>query len=111
MRLRVSPLLQSGTVALLPLLVLYLAATYVPHGGGGDEGNYLWYASNLTHGYLADTATHAPNRYLWHGPGLPAVLAPLVALGLPATVSRIVDPLFLFGMVVVFRRLVGLYVS
>ncbi len=44
-------------------------------------------------------------RWLWHGPGVPLVLAPLLALGLPIEAIRILlGPLVLFATVVVVYR-------
>ncbi len=68
----------------------------------GDEGRYLMYATNLTHGFYALTDSSDPQLYLWHGPGLPALLAPLVALHTPLEATRMVaGPALLFAAMVV----------
>lgn len=104
-------------LGLLPLLVA------VPYAGPalnpnltGDEGAYLDLAHNLLHGhYLTgrDSAVTGGPLYpnLWFGPGFPLVLAPLVALHLPVTVIRLLGPALVFAAVVVFHRLLRLYVS
>jgi 4-amino-4-deoxy-L-arabinose transferase-like glycosyltransferase len=69
-------------------------------------------ARNLTHGFYAQTHTLNPSAYLWHGPGLPALLAPLVALHAPLGLMRILaGPVLLFAALVVFNRLARLYLS
>ena len=78
----------------------------------GDESRYLAYATNLTHGFYALTDSSDPQLYLWHGPGLPTLLAPLVALHLPLEVTRVlVGPTLLFATMVVFHHLVRLYLQ
>ncbi len=62
------------------------------------------------------TSRTAPNAaidlgYLWHGPGLPALLAPFVALHVPLAVMRILfGPVVLFATIVVFHRMTRFYV-
>jgi len=64
----------------------------------------------LTDGVYALTDSANPQLYLWHGPGLPALLAPVVVLHIPLEVARIlVGPGLLFAAIVVFHRLVRLY--
>jgi 4-amino-4-deoxy-L-arabinose transferase-like glycosyltransferase len=100
-------------VSLLPILGAYtLISALKPHPAGTDESTYLAYARNLTHGFYGQTHTLNPSAYLWHGPGLPALLAPLVALHVPLGLMRIlVGPVLLFAAFVVFDRLARLYVS
>lgn len=103
-----SRLPRSATARLLPLLPLWLAIGAVRAGDGdpfGDEGPLLTYAANLTHGAYATTSGTDATRFLWHGPGLPALLAPLVALDLPLAALRLTGPLLLFGAVLLFHRL------
>lgn len=101
-----------AVVRLAPLLALGAVASAVLSArltGLGDEQTYLQYASNLTHGYYADvdTSPGAPAGYLWHGPGLPALLAPLVALDAPVRLERaLFGPLLLFAALVAFHRVV-----
>ena len=86
-----------------------------------DERNYVELAHNLLDGHFAGlgwrpatpygTTADPANPDLWFGPGLPAALTPLVALDLPIEVLRLTGALFLFGAVLVFYRLLRLYVG
>lgn len=100
-------------ISLLPILGAYtLVSALKPHPAGTDESTYVAYARNLTHGFYAQTHTLNPSAYLWHGPGLPALLAPLVAVHAPLGLMRILaGPVLLFAAFVVFDRLARLYVS
>jgi hypothetical protein len=94
---------------LLPILALYVALTLLLHSAVADEPVYIGYASNLTHGYYAQAHSASPSAYLWHGPALPLLLAPLVAFHLPLEVMRVlVGPVLLFGAIAVFHRVVRL---
>jgi hypothetical protein len=74
----------------------------------GDEGPLLSAARRITEGAYADpTATNGVN-FLWHGPGLPALLTPLLELRVPLTEMRLLGPLLLFVAVVTFYRLLRL---
>ncbi len=100
------------SIPLLPILGVYALVWIVIHKTPGDEGSYLLYAKNLTHGFYAHTDSLNPGLYLWHGPGLPGLLVPLVALHVPLGVMRIlVGPVILFAAMIVFHRLVRLYIS
>lgn len=104
---RFAPLL-----SLLPILALYVLVTVVhPLATGyGDESAYLAYARNLTHGFFTQTNDATIAAYLWHGPALPLLLVPLVALHLPLVITRIVvSPLLLFAAILVFHRMVRPY--
>jgi hypothetical protein len=71
-----------------------------------DEPALLAAASRLLDGHLVPVVpTLDPRAYLWHGPGLVVVLAPLVALHLPLVAIRFVDALLLGGAVLLFHRL------
>jgi 4-amino-4-deoxy-L-arabinose transferase-like glycosyltransferase len=93
---------------LLPLLALYLAASWLFPHHADDEAGYITLAERLTHGrYVAgdaDALLDADPSYpdLWFGPGLPGALAPLVALDLPTSVLRLTGPVFLFAAAVLF---------
>lgn len=88
---------------LLPLLAVYLLALAFVPVHPDDEASYITLAERLTHGTyvtgdqgaLLDANPMSPD--LWFGPGLPAILAPLVAVNAPTDVLRLVGPLFLFG--------------
>jgi 4-amino-4-deoxy-L-arabinose transferase-like glycosyltransferase len=76
---------------LAALIVPFLAIPIVLGPGDlGDEGAYLMYADNILHGgYVSEPGW----SWIAHGPGLPLVLSPLVALGLPTLAIRcIVGP-------------------
>src|SRR5579862_4888853 len=100
-------------ISLLPILGAYtLISVLKPHPAGTDEATYLGYARNLTHGHYAQPHTANPSAFLWHGPGLPAFLAPLVALHVPLGLMRVLaGPVLLFAALCVFERLARLYVS
>lgn len=98
--------------ALAPLLGVFVGAYLVRAPGTapvGDEGAFLSYAQHLLHGSYASPDTQNAIAFLWHGPGLPAFLTPLVALGAPLSVMRIVaGPLLLFAAMLWFYRLLRL---
>ena len=97
---------------LLPLLAVYVVAALAFPSHPDDEASYLTLAARLQHGTyvtgndaaLLDADPTSPD--LWFGPGLPAAIAPLVALDAPVTAVRMVGPLFLFGAIVLFFALV-----
>ena len=97
---------------LLPLLAIYVAAALAFPSHPDDEASYLTLANRLQHetyvtgnnAALLDADPTSPD--LWFGPGLPAVIVPLVALDAPITLVRVVGPLFLFGAMVLFYVLV-----
>jgi 4-amino-4-deoxy-L-arabinose transferase-like glycosyltransferase len=110
-----------ATAAFLPLLCVFvLAALFFPRRAS-DERNYVELAHNLLDGHYAGlgwrpatpygTSADPANPDLWFGPGLPAALTPLVATDLPIEVLRLTGALFLFGAVLVFYRLLRLYVG
>jgi hypothetical protein len=68
--------------ALLLLAVLVLVSVLAAPSGVPvrDEPDFLVLAERLLAGWYADASPDAdPRLFLWHGPGLPALLAPLVA--------------------------------
>ena len=93
---------------LLPLLVLYLAAWAFFPARPDDEASYVVLANRLTEGFyvtggddaILDEDPASPD--LWFGPGLPAVLAPLVAVDAPLSVLRLTSVVLLFGAVLLF---------
>ena len=97
---------------LAPLIVLYLLICAFAQPGPGavrDEGDLVAAAARLLDGRLVPGGEVTdPRAYLWHGPGLVALLAPLVALDLPLTALRFVEPVFMSGAVLLFLRLVRL---
>jgi hypothetical protein len=103
---------RSDAIDLSPLLAVYLGAWFLHRAPGrptGDEPDLLGYAGRLLDGHYA---TPSPaTGYLWHGPGLPGALAPLLALHAPLWLDRLVlGPLVTFAVVVglasVLRRTV-----
>jgi 4-amino-4-deoxy-L-arabinose transferase-like glycosyltransferase len=111
--------LRRGSIALGALFGVYVAAMLLlPTGEGwsGDEGVYLGLARNITHGFYRDGSAYGPLNMclpgwktpdLWYGPGYPALLAPLVAVGLPVSVIRLLGPVLLLLAVVLFYRLLA----
>jgi hypothetical protein len=93
----------------LPLLAIY--ALVILKGASpfpvGDEGTYLTYAQRITEGHYS-TRSAGEFAYLWFGPGLPLLLAPLVALNASLDVLRLADAVFLFGAALAFDRLLQL---
>ena len=94
---------------LAPLLVLYVVAGLALQPGEPvrDEPALLAAAERLAeHGQWAGTGGDPDQRaFLWHGPGLVVLLAPLVALDLPLTILRLTSPLLLFGAIAAFHAL------
>lgn len=98
-------------VRLLPLLALFLFVAIVIDPGrsfAGDELPLVAASKRLLQGSYAVVGTMQPVQFLWHGPGLPAFLAPLVALGTPLAELRLLTPLLMFAAVLLFNRLLGL---
>jgi hypothetical protein len=97
---------------LVPLLVLFVAVCALVQPSPDpvrDEPALLAAASRLLDGHLVPVhPTLDPRAYLWHGPGLVAVLAPLVALDLPLYAIRFVEPVVLGAAVLLFHRLLRL---
>lgn len=95
----------------LPLLALYLVAWAAFPARPDDEASYVDLAQRLTQGTyvtgnddaLLDDDPTSPD--LWFGPGLPALLAPLVAVDAPLSVLRLTGPLLLFGAMLLFHVL------
>jgi 4-amino-4-deoxy-L-arabinose transferase-like glycosyltransferase len=79
--------------------------------GDTDELSYLFYADQLTHGGYAVSNPLMPDQFLWHGPGLPLILAPFVALDVPVELTRMIGPLSLFGAALVLRQTLRMSVS
>ena len=104
-------------LALLPILVAVpLIGPSVNPNLWGDEPGYLRLAHNLSEGrYLTgrdDQIVDGPAYpNLWFGPGLPVVLAPLVALDVPLTAIRLLGPLLLLAAAALLFGLLRLYVS
>jgi len=92
-------------VLLLPLLALYIAAWAFFPERPDDEASYVVLAERLSEGFyvtgddeaILDADPASPD--LWFGPGLPALLVPLVALDAPLSVLRLTSVLALFGAV------------
>jgi 4-amino-4-deoxy-L-arabinose transferase-like glycosyltransferase len=99
---------------LAAILAVFVGATLIAAPGAapvGDEAAFLHFARQVAHGVYASSSPNEPMAFLWHGPGLPALLAPLAALHLPLVLMRLVGPLLLFGAVLAFERLLRLWVS
>ena len=82
---------------LLPALALYVVVVvaFATDKLVGDEGRYLDYAGNLTHGYF----TTREELNLWSGPGYPLFILPFVAAGAPLLVIKLLNaPLVFVGI-------------
>lgn len=94
---------------LTPLVVLYVVICAVAQPGAlpvRDEPDLLAAATRMLDGQLVPSGPVAdPRAYLWHGPGLVLVLAPLVALDLPLPAIRFVEPFLLGCAALLFHRL------
>lgn len=100
---------RANWLALAPLVLLIAVPLVHPVvGHPGDESAYLLYAHNLLHGHYAGDP-----RGVWlaHGPGLPLVIAPFVAIHAPILVTRLIGPICLLLSAVVTYKLARLYVS
>jgi hypothetical protein len=111
---------RSPVLALVPLLLLFVAMSLWFPRHPSDERGYLTLARNLTHGQYTGLGWRPANPFpspdpakpdLWFGPGLPVVAAPLVAAGAPVRVVRLLGPIELFAAVLVFFALMRLYVA
>jgi hypothetical protein len=102
-----------AVVRLAPLLAGYLLVWAISAGGHSidDEGPFLGAARRLLDGHYAQPGAMDGTKYLWHGPGLPALISPLVAFGASLTVIRLLGPLLLFVAVLLFYRLLRLRLS
>ena len=108
-----SALLGSPVVRLLPLLGVLLLVSLLTDPGrpNGDEVPILAATHRLLHGYYAVQGTMDSTKFLWHGPGLPALLAPLVSLGVPLAELRLTSPLLMFAAALLFYRFLRLRLS
>lgn len=91
---------------------VYLVRTLVGVDLPSDENGFLAYAERLTHGAYAVNDANDPTSFLWRGPGLPLLIAPFVALGIPVELLRVlVVSLVPVGVVVLWRALLRIGVS
>ena len=100
-------------VRFLPLLGLLLLISVLtgPSHPANDEVPLLAASHRILQGRYALVGTMDSSKFLWHGPGLPALLAPLVALGVPLNALRLTSPLLMFAAVLMFYRLLRLRLS
>ncbi len=100
-------------IRFLPLLAVLVLVALIsaPAHPTGDEGPLIAAAHRLLHGYYADTHSMDGTTYLWHGPGLPALIAPLVVLGTPLSWLRLTSPLLMFIAALLFYRLLRMRLS
>jgi hypothetical protein len=59
----------------------------------GDEGRYVEFAKHLLNGYYSPPA---PYINLWNGPGYPILLAPFVALNIPALYITLMNAVYFY---------------
>ncbi len=100
-----APVTRRELALLLPLLALYVAAWAFFPERPDDEASYVVLAERLTEGFYVtgddDAILNADpgSPDLWFGPGLPALLAPLVAVDAPLSVLRLTSAFVLFAAV------------
>jgi len=96
---------------LFPLLALYVAAWAIFPERPDDEASYVVLAERLTDGFYVtgddDAILNADpgSPDLWFGPGLPAFLAPLVAIDAPLSVLRLTSVFVLLAAVLLMYLL------
>jgi 4-amino-4-deoxy-L-arabinose transferase-like glycosyltransferase len=73
-----------------------------------DAGPLIAAAHRLLAGRYAVIGTTTATEFLWHGPGLPALLAPLIAIGTPLSALRMTSAVLMFVAVLLFYRLLRL---
>lgn len=89
----------------LPFFIIYviLILIYANPSLYGDEGRYLKYAFNLTHGFYTYPA---PYLDLGNGPGYPLIITPFIALKLPLISIKLLNAVFYyFSVVLLFKAL------
>jgi 4-amino-4-deoxy-L-arabinose transferase-like glycosyltransferase len=89
----------------LPFLVLYVVIILIlaKDVNDGDEGRYIMYAQNLTHGFYT---LPPPNLDLGNGPGYPLIITPFIALKLPLIYIKLMNALFYyFSVILLFKAL------
>lgn len=93
----------------LPLLFLYIVVIVVMSTDifTGDEGRYVMFADNLTHGYYSPK----DDVNLWNGPGYPILLAPFVLLKLPWLAAKLLNAIFMFTAIIYFYKTLKLYIE
>jgi len=105
----VTSLIGRAIIKLSPLTAVYIAVILATQTNEfrGDEGGYVSFATNLTHGHYSPRG----DVDLWWGPGYPIILAPFVLMGVPFLVPRLLNAAFLFFAVVYFYHSLRLYTS
>lgn len=93
-----------------PFLLLYSAIVIILSKSELiiDEPSYLGYVSNLLKGYYSPPP---PDIDLWHAPGYPLLITPLIAAGAPLLLIRLLNAVFLYFSVVLFYKLMYKLVS
>jgi hypothetical protein len=94
---------------LLPLLFLYVFIVLIAYGIDfqGDERRYIWFATNLSHGFYSPQ----DEINLWNGPGYPILLLPFVLLNVPWLTAKLFNALFLFLAILYFYGTLRLYMQ
>lgn len=101
---RLSWLQQRPYLLFLPFLFLYstIVIVFAKDELTVDEPSYLAFARNLLHGYYSPPP---PDIDLWHAPGYPIIIAPLVGMGAPLLVIRLLNAVLLYCSILLFYRL------
>jgi 4-amino-4-deoxy-L-arabinose transferase-like glycosyltransferase len=98
-------------VRLLPVLGVLVAVAAIRHPGSlntTDAGPLIAAAHRILAGRYAVLGTTTATEFLWHGPGLPVLLAPLVAIGAPLAALRMTSAVLMFAAVLLLYRLLRL---
>ena len=85
------------------LLLIILIIWLNPNHMGSDQGRYMMFAENITHGFYTNSDQ---NYNLWSGPGYPLFLAIFKIWELPLIVFRLLNAVFLtFSLLMVNKIL------
>ena len=105
MKLKNFNVAQNPFVMFLPFLMLYICMIliFAKDVNDGDEGRYLMYAQNLTHGFYT---LPPPYLDLGNGPGYPLIITPFIVLKLPFIYIKLMNALFYyFSVILLFKTL------
>ena len=105
MELKNHKIVQNAFLLFLPFLILYVVLILIFAKGSniGDEGRYLMYSQNLTHGFYT---LPAPYLDLGNGPGYSLIIMPFVALKLPLISIKLINAIFYyFSIILLFKSL------
>lgn len=88
-----------------PFLLLFIVMVFKQTNPAmeGDESGYIYFATNLLHGFYSPPS---PDINLWWGPGYPILLMPFVAFDLPKITITLLNAIFQYlSIVFLFKAL------